>query len=388
MAPSKYLIDVSRLIWRLSSGRLPTGIDRVCLAYVMHYRDQAQAVIQWKRFRRILSPADSQNLFDLLLSEIPNFKRAIWLLALRSLPKLARSRPGLGRLYLNVGHTGLDQPGLSEWLKEADVKPIFMLHDLIPITHPEFCRAGSREKHIGRVNTMLTAASGIIGNSQSTLDLLADYAQQHDRAVPPTLSAWLGATPLAVSGKKLSNGAKPYFAALGTIEGRKNHLLLLKIWQKLIARHGSGAPRLVIIGQRGWESQEALTLLDTDRTLQGFVEELPRCTDTELAHHLEHARALLFPSFAEGYGMPLVEALGHGTPVIASSLEVFRELAGDIPVYLDPDDLDGWQRAIEDFSEPNSALRANQLALLKDYEMPDWAGHFVKVDSWLDAILA
>jgi hypothetical protein len=75
---------------------------------------------------------------------------------------------------------------------------------------------------------------------------------------------------------------RPYFVALGTIEGRKNHLLLLKIWDSLATSMGNDAPILVIIGQRGWEAQAAIAILEQPGRLRGHVYELRHCTDHEL----------------------------------------------------------------------------------------------------------
>jgi glycosyltransferase involved in cell wall biosynthesis len=92
---------------------------------------------------------------------------------------------------------------------------------------------------------------------------------------------------------------------------------------------------------------------------------------------------LLFPSFVEGYGLPLVEALAANTPVIASNLSVFRELAGDIPDYLSPIDGLGWSRTIEDYSNNESAARAAQLDRMAGWSPPRWEDHFGLVDRWL-----
>jgi glycosyltransferase involved in cell wall biosynthesis len=113
------------------------------------------------------------------------------------------------------------------------------------------------------------------------------------------------------------------------------------------------------------------------------VIELSRCDDATLGAYMRGARALLFPSFVEGYGLPLVEALAVGTPVIASDLGVFRELAGNIPDYFSPIDGLGWSRAIEAYAQPDSALREAQLARLAGWSPPTWEGHFAKVDAWL-----
>ena len=180
--------------------------------------------------------------------------------------------------------------------------------------------------------------------------------------------------------------AEPYFVVLGTIEPRKNHLLLLQVWRRLVEHHGSRAPRLVLIGQRGWECENVVDLLERCEALRGMVTELPACSDADLHCYLHHAQALLFPSFAEGYGMPVLEALAQGVPVIASSLPVFQEFARDIPEYIDPLDGRSWLETIMEYAKPQSPLRAKQLARLADFQPPTWANHFDQVDRLLERV--
>ena len=97
---------------------------------------------------------------------------------------------------------------------------------------------------------------------------------------------------------------------------------------------------------------------------------------------------LLFPSFVEGYGLPLIEALVAGTPVIASALPAFRELAHNIPEYIDPTDTKQWLSVIADYTNSDSALRAAQLKRLADYNAPSWTNHFSKIDIFLQSIVA
>ena len=205
--------------------------------------------------------------------------------------------------------------------------------------------------------------------------------------MPPCAVALLAPAtlPEPLCGRPLE---RPYFVVLGTIEPRKNHLLLLHVWRQLVAEMGEAAPRLVVIGQRGWECEQVVDLLDRCTALREHVIELPRCDDQELATWLAHAQALLFPSFIEGFGMPLVEALTLRVPVIASDLPVFREIAGDIPHYLDPLDGPGWRRAVLDFADPDSAERKIQRARMGGYAPPTWGQHFDVVDDMLEKIHA
>lgn len=294
---------------------------------------------------------------------------------------------GRGRLYLNVGHTGLHERGFRSWLAVANVRPVYLVHDLIPITNPEFCRAGEDDKHRERMRTVLSTGIGVIGNSRDTLNELQSFAVRESLPCPPSVASPLGADVLATgAGGARSAPTRPTFVALGTIEARKNHLLLLRVWLRLIERLGADAPRLLIIGQRGWECQQVFDLLDQNQALKQAVTEINRCDDTELADYLTKARALLFPSLAEGYGLPLVEALNLGVPVIASDLPVFRELAGGIPEYLDPRDTAAWERTIMSYADESSSDRAGQLDRLMDFRSPSWGDHFAIVESWLASL--
>lgn len=380
------LLDVSRLVWRSWSGRLPTGIDRVCLAYLEHYGARAQAVIQRRGLQFVLSPRESRAIFALLGAPGPHFRRQAATLLATALPRAFARRPPAGALYLNIGHTGLDAAALPEWVARHRLRAVYLIHDLIPVEAPEFCRPGEAEKHARRIRKALSSASGFVTNSQATLDALRDFAAVQRLPCAPGTVAWLAGDALPPP-RPASTPPHPYFVTIGTIEGRKNHLLLLQLWQRLAERLGRSAPQLVIVGQRGWEAGQALAMLDRCRALDGMVRELGRCDDATLAALVRGARAVLMPSFIEGFGMPVIEALQLGTPVIASDLPVFREIAGDIPTYIAPFDAVAWEATVLDFSGP-SAERDRQLAAIQGYRVPDWASHFVTVDRFLATLPA
>lgn len=378
------LIDVSRLVWRLWRGGLPTGIDRVCLAYVEHFGPRALVVVQKGGRYLIFNRKYSLALVELLAQDPAAFRRKFVQLAARALPA-ARSRPPTpGMLYLNIGHTGLDDPSLPDWTRRSRVRPIYFIHDLIPLLHPEYCRPGEQAKHARRMQNVLASAHGLIANSQATAEDVACFAASRGLSVPPSVVAWIAGSPIP-SEITPATFDRPHFVVVGTIEGRKNHSLLLHIWKRFAARYGAETPLLVIVGQRGWEAGHTLAMLDRAIELKGHVRELGRCGDAELASVIAGARALLMPSFAEGFGLPLSEALQLGTPVIASDLPVFREFAGDIPTYLDALDGIGWENTITGFTG-DSLERERQHRAMGSYQAPSWASHFEIVDKWLESL--
>lgn len=375
------VLDVNRLIWRRWRGSLPTGVDRVCLAYVEHFGARAQAVVRFKGRHLALSPRRSHELFALLLEGGPDFRRRFVMFVARAILPGSWGRVPTAAFYLNVGHTGLEDPYLATWVERHRLRAIYLVHDLIPLTHPQYCRPGEDEKHGRRMRTILASAAGVIGNSQATLDDLAAFAAGEGRAMPPTVVAWLSGQAIARPSSSTAAGG-PYFLVLGTIEGRKNHRLLLEVWRRLQDRLGDDTPRLVIVGARGWEAEDVFAQLDDPGSLAPFIAEKRHCSDSELAQLMAGARALLMPSFAEGYGMPVFEALEFGTPVIAADLPVYHEVAGDIPTYLDPDDADAWARVVIRYCEDDPE-RTRQIGAMRGFKVPDWTTHFTVVDRWM-----
>lgn len=380
------LIDVSRLLDRALLGRHPTGVDRVGLAYVRHFRGRAQALVRFAGRWIVFGETDSKRLFDGLLTPDAGFARYSRCLVGKTYA-FNWKRPASGSILLNTGHSGLDDANYGERSLRYGLRPLFFLHDLIPVAFPEYGRPGEAEKHCRRLKTMFKTAHGLIVNSAVTGSELEAYAAALGITVPQWITAHL-ATPDFPSPADERPMPQPYFVMLGTIEPRKNHLFLLNLWRQLTGTLGQSTPRLVLIGQRGWECEQVVDMLERCETLKGVVIEISNCDDTALATWLFHAQALLFPSFAEGYGIPLVEALSLGTSVIASHLAVFRELAHDIPDYLDPLDGVGWRQAVLDYSEAQSPRRAAQKARMAGWRAPTWDAHFEKVDDFMARHLA
>ena len=381
------LLDVSRLVWRAWRRGLPTGVDRVCLAYVERFGPRSNAVLQRGGVRVVLSPDASDRLFSLLLREPSVSKRSLaWALAL-AVATADRMSSLQGMIYLNVGHTGLHEPGLPAWIRVKALRAIYLIHDLIPITHPEFCRPGEAQKHRDRIRNALTSASGIICNSQATVDELEEFAQAENLQMPVTVASWISGN-IRTPPPAVMRVRRPYFMVLGTVEGRKNHELLLDVWSKLMKRDfGEVPPELLIVGQRGWKADRVFELLDESERMGGHVRELGLCDDNEVTELLSGAKALLMPSFAEGFGLPVIEALQLGTPVIVSDLPVFREIAGDIPKYVNPAEVEAWEHAVRGFMADDREADRQRL-LMRDYRAPTWDTHFAIVEPWLEELRA
>lgn len=374
------IIDVTRVVRRLMKGRTLTGIDRVTMAYVHHYAPIAHALVRLSGRSWVLSRSQSNALFRWLIT--PGKTSMAMLIIFKGILANSDTKNKTHTFLLNTGHIGLGQSDYIRLIRKRGIKPIFFVHDLIPITYPEYCSVGEDIRHKEKMNYVLTLANGVVTNSEATRQELMHYAQQTKQPMPRAKVALLASGILAKSpGARPID--KPYFVILSTIEPRKNHLLLLQIWRSLFQRLGQQTPHLFVIGQRGWECENVLDLLERCHYLQDVVTEIPYCQDADLVTYIHHSQALLFPSFIEGYGLPLVEALTMGVPVIASDLSVFREIAGNTPEYIDPLDGKRWEELIIEYAQPNSVCRAAQMMRLQHFQEPTWQEHFIKVDSLL-----
>lgn len=377
------LIDITRLLHRFINKRLPTGVDRVSLAYIRHYGPVARAVFRHNGGKFVFRPVESATLFKwvLALGATGSPKPTIY----KGLITGCLMQNVENRFLFNTGHSGLESDAYVDMLRGQKVKPLFLVHDLIPLTHPQFCRIGEKEKHFIRLKNAMRIGSGIICNSLSTMEGLVSLCKEHRWLMPPTTVALL-APELPESTSTFRPVPKPYFVFVSTIEPRKNHLMILKIWLELSKKMGDATPRLVIIGQRGWGFTEVSELLESSPVLEHLVTEISTCSDTDMVNYLKHAQAMVFPSFTEGYGMPVVEALVLGVPVIANDLDVFKEFAGNIPEYVCVERPDLWSKTITDYTAPDSSMRAAQIVRMKKFRAPSWGDHFLKVDSLLNEL--
>lgn len=269
-------------------------------------------------------------------------------------------------------------PGADAFLRNIQLgglKTAIMLHDTIPLDHPEVC-AGDLDKMLERI-IRHQAQSGdlLLCNSADTAESFNLHARRlkggDPLARPVIAHLGLHKAPSHIQGSlpQPLKANEPFFLILGTIEPRKNHLFLLNVWQRMMAQNRAAVPRLVIAGRWGWKVD------DIRRQLEAFAQAHPEAMtilespdDATVAALLAETRGMLMPSIAEGFGLPVLEALREGIPVIANDLAVYREIAGDAPDLCSTDDPEGWARLIESY--------ARQKVRVQPPHIPTWDEHF------------
>jgi glycosyltransferase involved in cell wall biosynthesis len=262
------------------------------------------------------------------------------------------------RCYLNSSHTQLEHIERFLWTSSAAIKSVFFIHDLIPIDYPEFVSPPSCARHEGRLHTVSQLASAIIVNSDYTRRSVEKYLSAKNLPLPPVAVNPLGVSEWFSQANDLDTpkSAVPYFVAVSTLEPRKNFIFLFAVWRRLVELLGSKAPRLVVVGRRGWENENVIDILERSRSLGPFLVEATDLTDAGLASLLTGAQALIAPSTVEGFGLPIAEALALGVPVIASDIEAHHEVAGKCGTFINAIDGIGWLRAIERFLDSSQDM--------------------------------
>jgi glycosyltransferase involved in cell wall biosynthesis len=146
--------------------------------------------------------------------------------------------------------------------------------------------------------------------------------------------------------ENLTLEAGRYFLTVGRLEPRKNHANLLRAW----ARLRKPRPRLAVVGQRHFGYDDALNLIHTLQ-LEGDVVVLEDIADGQLPALYRNAKAFIYCSWAEGFGMPILEAMSSGIPVISSATTALSEICADAALFVYPENIDEIGNAIRELDQ-------------------------------------
>ncbi len=358
------VFDISDLIQYFRHHRLPTGIQRVqievtTIAILKAARDVrirlccfTEADDDWREV-----PLDAYlNLCELSLTgndwTVPE-----WTGPMQALDDTMRASAdfgfGQGAYLVNIGTSWWLQNyflHLREAKRRSGVRYVPFVHDMIPIMTPEYCVDGLVQDFISWAQGVFSLADLFLVNSEATRNDLKrvgtalGYAME-DRPITvvrldadyrkPRASAV--ATPHFLSRHRLAPGRFVLFVS--TVEARKNHAAVFDAWIELCKARGEAAvPKLVCVGSRGWLNDATYAKIAGSSILRGKVVMLTGVSDVDLALLYEECRFSVYPSFYEGWGLPVTESLCHGKTVLVSRSSSLPEAGGPFVDYFEPGD--------------------------------------------------
>ncbi|MCR5425357.1 MAG: glycosyltransferase family 4 protein [Lachnospiraceae bacterium] len=317
---------------------------------------------------------------------------------------LTDARPGEIWLDLDsVWHNGVKRSNLYPLLHRRGVRIVSYLYDLIPVRFPQYVEEMTGVRFRAYLAAVLQHADLILSETQAGIRDIQDLERELEeqglkRVVTDRHYAhtWLGydfaakeeASEPAHRPQSLPEGAlvrasvkgrirpevqkllaskAPYVLMVGTIEPRKNHRLLLDAFEAKDAQgrtlYNRGI-RLVIAGKWGWDVEDLRSRIEHSGYLHRELLLVERAADQELQALYGGAGLCAVPSYAEGFGLPIVEALSHGVPVVTGTHPVLRETGGDLCAVTDPDDPKHLRELLDAFfrEEPGTEPEAAQQA--------------------------
>ncbi len=260
------------------------------------------------------------------------------------------------RLIAADGNRVLFAPNyfLPPWFERCRGELVVTVHDLAFLKVPETLRESTRRDLETHLRRTVGRAARILTDSEAVrAELLASGLVEPWRTHAVPLGP--GSVAAGTAAEVPAGVPERYALHVGTIEPRKNLGMLLKAWRTLRSR-GADPPTLVLCGRLGWKT-EALERAFASAAAEGWLVHCGYLPDEQVAALYRGALVVVLPSIYEGFGLPAVEAMTAGAPVIMSDLPVLREVAGEAASYVPPEDAGAWADRLEEVLA-DGALRA------------------------------
>lgn len=281
-----------------------------------------------------------------------------------------------------VWKTRVRRSYLYPLLKAKGVKIIPFVQDIIGVTHPQFCPSDDVLNFLDFVGAVAEYGDEIIVTSHATKGAVEELCGRLQTPCPPIEIVPLGGDFKRTS-KKLSRitinqgisadiskiaESGPYLLMVGTIDPRKNHKLLLDAYEGGLKKLPMN---LVIAGHKGWNVDDFLERMERHEDFGKGIWHVNGASDEEIDYLYQHCYALAFPSYIEGYGLPIIESMVRGVPVIAADTPINMEVGGEYALYFGQDKPEELVNTVAELiSKPETygALKEK----LKNFIPPTW----------------
>lgn len=238
-----------------------------------------------------------------------------------------------------VWHSTKNRGYLYPVLAQKGIKIINMIYDVIPITGPIFCHENTVMSFMVYFGAVIKYSTLIIVNAQATKDHIIDIASELNVEMPRCEVIKLGADfgsekKQYVEGNasqktKKAISAGKYILMVGTIEPRKNHAYVLDALDRNLSVN------VIFAGRQGWNVDELVERIESHKQNGKRLFWINDASDDDIQELYRNAYYVVFPTKDEGFGLPIIEAVTKGIPVIGSNIPVVKELGEDYIQYID-----------------------------------------------------
>ena len=267
-------------------------------------------------------------------------------------------------------------------LRRSGMKFGLFVHDLIQIRNPAYVMPDAVDRFTIQLSDALELCDFVLTNSAYVRDDVRAYLRDTKHLELPVMDVLLPTelTFAPASGAVVEFNhpalklvlAQEYVLVVSTIEVRKNHTLLIRVWEQLRAEFDDAVPHLVFVGKWGWQIDALRAHIDQHGYDGDWLFIFNGISDTVMETLYKGALFTVYPSFAEGFGLPIGESLAYGKPCIASSTTAMPEVGRDFVRYFDPFDWESALSVIRQAIVDRDDLRRWEDRIASDFAPKSW----------------
>jgi glycosyltransferase involved in cell wall biosynthesis len=383
----KLHFEISDLIFYFKFHNAPSGIQRVQLEIIRHFLGR-EGEHEEANFVIASSAHDEFAVVDRLLAiqivdmiDHGKFNRSELNELIHKLTNTAKPRVLDSSAILFVSGAFWVSPTIVACLwnaKQNGARTGILCYDLIPLRNPEFCSPPTSALFVSTINNICTVVDFIITISGYVKIDVDRYLSQLGISIPVV------AVPLAHEIKLRSSDAqiehdtcllmdRPYVLFVSTIEARKNHAYAFRVWKRLHERNPELTPNLIFVGREGWLVNDLMQQMKSTNWLDGKLKIVNELPDSQLIHLYKQCLFTIYPSFAEGWGLPVAESLVFQKLSIVSKNTSLPEVGGDFVHYIDPDNVSDGVNTISALLDNPRRIRAAEKHIREKFKPRLWA---------------
>jgi glycosyltransferase involved in cell wall biosynthesis len=263
---------------------------------------------------------------------------------------------------------------------EKKIKKFITIHDLTPVIHPEYCPSANIE-FMKIILGSIKSDTFVICVSEATRQDFLTYSASFDPAMVSVAHLAAGSHFYRCADSSLIRQIKlkyeippesPYLLALSTLNPNKNFERIINSFIRVVSEERTKELHLVLVGGNGWNSERIYKEAENSGEIAKWIILTGFVPDEDLSPLYSGARAFLYPSLYEGFGLPPLEAMQCGTPVITSNNSSLPEVVGDAAIKINPKDEDSLCQAMLDIYKNEDLRRKLSGLSLERAKMFDW----------------